>query len=227
MRIIAAALLVSGCAAAQQAVPAASEPHHRKVYEDPRVRILMVEIERGTSTLSHTHGSDYVTTLLGGDRSVLSFSRAAADHTDRNDSDEPLREVVIEMLQRQTGARNVCAEILAGEYLHCHEPGAEWLGANLRIQFETDQAHFGILQVAPNASLSVPPADVPPVFIALDAAETETLTRINGAPGADAVHRTVQNGDVLRWAADQVSEIRNRGKAPARFLVVQFGGAGE
>ena len=61
------------------------------------------------------------------------------------------------------------AKSCAGEYLHCHEPGPEWLGANLEIQFETDQTHIGILQArAPDGTLAVPPADVPPLLIALE-----------------------------------------------------------
>ena len=227
MRLFLLGLIGMGCAAAQQAIPAASEPHHRTIYEDPRVRILTVEIEPHASTASHRHASDYVTASLGVSSSSLRFSRSAAAHSDRNDSGVPLREIVIELLQRQTGPRNVCAETLAGEYLHCHEPGAEWLGANLQVQFETDQGRFDILQVAPNASVSVPPADVPALLIALDAAEVETSTRTNAASTPAAIRRKVQNGDVLRWTADQVSEIRNQGKAPARFLVVEFGGAGE
>jgi hypothetical protein len=37
----------------------------------------------------------------------------------------------------------------------------------------------------------------------------------------------VKAADVLRWPADQVSEIRNTGNTAARFLVVEFGGPGE
>jgi len=37
----------------------------------------------------------------------------------------------------------------------------------------------------------------------------------------------VKAADVLRWPADQVSQIRNLGKNTARFLVVEFGGPGE
>lgn len=227
MKLILAGLIACGCAAAQQAMPAATEPHHHTVYEDSRVRILALEVEPHASTLRHRHDSNYVTVLLGTARSTLDFLRAEAAHTDRNDSGSPMREVVVELVQRQTGARNVCAEILAGEYLHCHEPGAEWLGANLQVQFETDSMHFGVLQIAPNASVAIPPADVPPLLIALDAAETETLTRANGAAVAPVPRRAVKNGDVLRWTADQVSEIHNAGKSSARFLVLEFGGAGE
>ncbi len=227
MKFVLAGLIACGCAAAQQAIPAASEPHHHTIYEDSRVRILALEVEPHASTLRHRHDSDYVTASLGAGRPTFDFSRAEAAHTDRNDSGAPMREVVVELIQRQAGARNVCAEILAGEYLHCHEPGAEWLGANLRVQFETDQTHLGILEIAQLAALSVPPADVPPLLIALDAAETETATRANGAAVSPSARRAVKNGDVLHWAADQVSEIHNLGNTPARFLVVEFGGAGE
>ncbi len=225
MKLVLAGLFAWGCAAAQQAVPAANEPHHRTVYEDPRVRILTVEIEPHGTTQPHRHDSDYLRAALN--ESGLHFLKAAPSQSEHNDSGAPLHEIIVELLQRQTGVRNVCGEILAGEYLHCHEPGAEWLGANLQVQFETDSMHFGILRIAPNASLAIPPADVPPLLIALDAAETETLTRANGAAFPGAVRRAVNNGDVLRWTADQVSQINNLGKSPARFLVLEFGGAGE
>jgi hypothetical protein len=117
--------------------------------------------------------------------------------------------------------------VLSGEYLHCHEPGAEWLGANLQIQFETDQTHFGILQIAPNATLAIPPADIPPLLIALEGTEAEAVTRANGASATSGSRRSLTAANVLRSPADQITEIRNTGKAVARFLVVEFGGAGE
>jgi hypothetical protein len=117
--------------------------------------------------------------------------------------------------------------VLQGEYAHCREPGPEWLGANLQIQFETDQTHFGVLRIEPNATLAIPPADVPPLLIALEGTEAEAITHANGASAASSSRRAVKVADVLRWPADQVSEIRNTGKTAARFLVVEFGGLGE
>jgi len=187
----------------------------------------MLQLEPHASTQPHRHDSEYAWVSLDASQAVLHYSKPVLAHTDRNDSAVPRRELVIELLQRQTGVRNVCAEILAGEYLHCHEPGVEWLGANLQIQFETDQIHFGVLHVAPNAFVAIPPADVPPLLIPLDANQTETLTRTNAASGGAAARQEVKNGDVLRWTAGQISEIHNSGNAPARFLVVAFGGAGE
>jgi len=130
-------------------------------------------------------------------------------------------------LQKQSNPHNVCGEVLEGEYAHCREPGSEWLGANLQIQFETDQIHFGVLRIEPNATLAIPPADVPPLLIALEGTEAEAITHANAAPAAGSSRRTVKTADVLRSTADQVSESRNFGKTAARFLVVEFGGLGE
>ena len=109
------------CASAQQAVPAAREPHHHTVYEDARVRILDVRIEPRGSMLLHRHDTDYIWVDAAG----IHFSRGGMTHAERN------HEVIVELLQPQTDPRNVCAEILASEYLHCREPGPEWLGADL------------------------------------------------------------------------------------------------
>jgi len=137
------------------------------------------------------------------------------------------REVVIEFQQRPSFPRNVCSEVLAGEYLHCHEPGPQWLGANLQMQVETDQVHIGIVEIAPGATLAVPPADIPAVLIALEGTTAEAVSHANGAPNSASFRRNLSASNVLRSPADQVTEVRNTGKVPARFLVVEFGGSGE
>jgi hypothetical protein len=202
MRLLVAALMGIGCVAAQ----------HNAIYEDSRVRIL--ETRAGPA---HRHAMDYVWVA----DSVIHFSRGDTNRAER------AGEIVIELLQRQTQPKNVCAEVLAREYLHCREPGSQWLGANLQIQFETDQTHIGILQIAPSATLAVPPADIPPLLIALEGTEAEAVTRPNGASTGSGSRRTLTAANVLRSPADQITEIRNTGKTPARFLVVEFGGLGE
>jgi hypothetical protein len=216
MRLAAVGLIGVSYAMAQQAVPAAREPHHHTAYEDARVRILDLQIEPRASMLPHRHDADYVWV----DDTGIHFSRADINHAERN------REVIVELLQPQTGPRNVCAEILAGEYLHCHEPGPEWIGVDLAIHFETDQTRIGILRIEPNATLAIPPADVPPLLIALEGTEAEAVSHANGGPGG-SLTRPVTAANVLRSPADQVTEIRNTAKTAARFLVVEFGGPGE
>jgi hypothetical protein len=223
MRLVLAGLLGVSCAAAQQATPAAREPHHHTVYEDPRVRILDVQIEPGGATQLHRHDADSVSISTAG----MQFSRGGIAHVERNANDSVLRQITIELLQKQSNPHNVCGEVLPGEYAHCREPGSEWLGANLQLQFETDQTRFGVLRIEPNATLAIPPADVPPVLIALEGTEAEAVSRTNGASVASGSRRSVKAADVLRWPADQVSEIRNTGNTAARFLVVEFGGPGE
>jgi len=213
MRLVALSLIGMSYMSAQQTAP---EPHHHTVYEDARVRILDVQIESRESILPHRHDSDYVWFTETG----IHFSRPGAAHAERN------RELIVELLQPQTGPRNVCAQILAGEYLHCHEPGSEWIGVDLEIHFETDQTRVGILQLAPDATLAIPPADVPPLLIALEGTEAEVVSHANGAP-VGTLRRSVSAANVLRSPADQVTEVRNTGKTPARFLVVEFGGGGE
>jgi hypothetical protein len=213
MRLVTVSLIGVSYMAAQ---PAAPEPYHHTAYEDARVRILSAQVDSGEPVAPHRHDTDFVWVNDTG----IHFSRAGVGHVERN------HEVVVELLQAQTGPRNVCAEILAGEYLHCHEPGSEWIGVDLEIHFETDQTRVGILRLAPGATLAIPPADVPPLLIALEGAEAEVVSHANGAP-AGTVRRSVTTTNVLRSPADQVTEIRNTGKTPVRFLVVEFGGRGE
>ena len=57
--------------------------------------------------------------------------------------------------------------------------------------------------------------------------ETESVSRPNGAPVTSDSRNTLKGADVVRSSADRITEIRNTGKTPARFLVVEFGGRGE
>jgi hypothetical protein len=226
MKLPLSGLIAVSCMA-QQAVPAAREPHHHVIYEDARVRILDVRIEPRGTTLLHRHDTDYVGVTLDEASPGIRFSAGGMTQVELSENDREFREVIIELLQPQTGPRNVCGEILLGQYLHCHDPGSEWLGANLQMQFETDQTRFGILQIAPNAKLAVPPADVPPLLIALEGTEAEAVSRANRASAGSFPRRTLKAADVLRSPADQVTEIQNNGKTAARFLIVEFGGPGE
>jgi hypothetical protein len=213
MRLLTVSLIGMSYMAAQQTAP---EPHHHTVYEDSRVRIFDVQIAPRESILPHRHDSDYVWVNDTG----IHFSRAGINHAERN------HEIIVELLQPQAGPRNVCAEILAGEYLHCHEPGSEWIGVDLEIQFETDQTRVGILRIAPDGTLAIPPADVPPLLIALEGTEAQAVSHTTGTPDA-SLRRSVTAANVLRSPADQVTVIWNLGRTPARFLVVEFGGPGE
>jgi hypothetical protein len=222
----------------------AREPHHHPIYEDARVSIVQAEVEARDATLLHRHDADYVWVALGdvqladtvpgrpatriqaADGSVH-FKRGGFDHVTRNENSAPFHIIAVDLRQPQTSPKNVCGEILAGEYLHCHEPGPEWLGVNLRIEFETDQTHIGILEIAPGATLLLPPADIPPVLIALQGVQAEAVTRANGASPASGLRRVLTAANVLSSPADQITEIRNTGPAAARFLVIQFGGGGE
>ncbi len=158
---------------------------------------------------------------------AVPVTRGGFAHVARNESSGPFHDVMVDLLQQQTNPHNVCGEVLQGEYAHCREPGAEWLGANLEIQFETDQTRIGIVRIAPHATLAIPPADVPPLLIALEGTQAEAVSRANGAPAGSGSRRSLKAADVVRYPADQVSEIRNIGNTEARFLVVEFGGPGE
>jgi hypothetical protein len=180
-------------------IAASSAFAQQPLYEDARVRILKVQADPRVSEAG------------------MQFARGSITYGG----------IGIDLLLKQTGPHNVCSEVLPGEYLHCRQPSPEWLGANLQLQFETDQTHIGILQIAPGATLAVPPFDVPPLLIALEGTEAEAVSHANGTPAGSASRRKISATNVLRSPADLITEIRNTGQTPARFLVVEFGGGSE
>src|SRR5258706_14114952 len=96
-----------------------AEPHHHLTFENKSVRIFNVEIPRGSDTLTHWHRHDYIVVTLGAVEIVhtakhkppVTMKFAAGDtrfvsatfaHTVRDLSEQPFRNVTIEILEDAT-----------------------------------------------------------------------------------------------------------------------------
>jgi hypothetical protein len=131
------ALLALACpfgAQAQEPVPLAhgnvpGEPHHHLKIENEYVRVYSVEVPPHEATQLHQHDHDYIYVSLGPSDVVSAvlnqpevhlvmkdsethFSRGGFAHVARNLADTPFRNITIELLHPQEGARNVCGPVI-------------------------------------------------------------------------------------------------------------------
>jgi hypothetical protein len=228
--------LVNLAQTAVPAVPLTGENHHHLVYSSTRVRAFDVEIFPNDTTLVHQHDADYIWVGLGEAKIVnlpvgkpavhllskdaaLHFARGGFAHKAHNEGQTAYRNVTIELLQKQTGARNLCEQVLAEEPVLCAPASADFFrarkGVTLQGQFETDQIRFDLLQIDPAEALKITGSKNPPLLIALD--KTQALATVEGQ-----ATQALRDGDVLAPSEDSPMNIRNTGKTAARFLVFEF-----
>jgi len=214
------------------AVLARREPHHHLAYEDSTIRVLRVHVPAHDTTLLHEHQADYFWIALGAS-TVVSARPATPDatitvpdlsfhytpgkfaHVARSPGDTPFDNITVELLQPQTGARNLCESAVSGEPLDCAPPSAPtprfFVGGDERPAFATDQLRVSLVTIAPGAALRPgTPAHII-WLIALDSTDAGQRLRITGGP------KWV--GGTSR-ATNSTWTLENRSRKPLRIIAV-------
>lgn len=114
--LIAVQLFVAAMASAQKVVPITSEPSHHLAINNEYVRVFKVEVAPHAETLYHQHDHDYIYVTLG-DADInnvllqqqpvrmalkdgdVRLSKAPFAHKATNNSDQPFRNVTVELLK--------------------------------------------------------------------------------------------------------------------------------
>jgi hypothetical protein len=217
-------------AQAPVAVPAAKEPHHHLVLENPYVRVLRVSIPANDATLLHQHDVPYIYVALGPADVInavqgkpearvvmtdgqVAYSRGGFAHIARTDAGSPFNNVTIELLKPQGEPKNRCDKVVSGDPGPCVLERRSNSYTN-SPSFETDSIKVYSLEMQPKAAYQDDPeTDI--LLVALDQAE---LTVQN--PGKPEVK--LAGGNSL-WLSRQTSQtIRNASDHPSRFLSIKF-----
>src|SRR5690349_12596279 len=118
------------------AVLAKKEPHHHLAYEDSTLRVLRVRVPAHDTTLLHEHDPDYFWIALGAstvtnaklgapDATIASadlsihYTAGNFAHVARNPGGVAFDNITVELLEPQTGVRNLCEAALADKPLDC------------------------------------------------------------------------------------------------------------
>ena len=210
-------------------IPLASEPHHHLALHNAYVNVYRVEVAPHDSVLLHRHDADAISIMLS-DSEVTVRAPGKPDvhqklgegqlrlqargyvHSTSIEGDTTYRNVTIELLLPQQGARNLCAPVIAAMPLNCLSAQAPPLTATHieQPQFETSQTYLTLIRILPHQSAGLGDADRPELIVALDAVATL---------GEKGLENSLYPGDFAWLEAGKASRLfKNNGDKEARLI---------
>ena len=205
-----------------------SEPSHHLALENESVRVFQVEVAPHTSTLMHRHHHDYVFVTLGDARvsnevggkppveltlndGETRFVPGNFAHVAKNLSDQPFRNVTIELLQDETLRQRP-------SHWGSAESGKQtFSGGSSRILFVKDGVRVSEINLEAGATVPSYHHDAAHLIVALT--DLDVRSDIEGKPSRSS---QVKAGDV-RWVPGGYTHtLTNVGRNAARFVAVEF-----
>jgi quercetin dioxygenase-like cupin family protein len=204
-----------------------SEPSHHLALENEHIRVFKVEVAPHASTLMHRHRHDYVFVTLGDayvSNEVEGKSPADLQLTDgearfvpgnfahiaKNPSDQPFRNVTIELMQD---------EKLRQRPPHWPEESGEktFKGGRSKILFVKDGVRVSEVNLEPGAVVPSHHHDGAHLLVAV----TDLDIR-SDVEGMGPMPGKFRSGDVKWLPGGYTHTLTNVGKSPARFVTVEF-----
>jgi len=228
---LSAALLVClslpGVSAEAPEVEITAEPAHHLAVENEQVRVFQVEVAPHASTLLHRHRHDYLFVTLGKARisnevqgkppveveladGETRFTPGDFAHVAKNLSDQPFRNVTIELMQDEKlrQAPSPWPET---------EGEREFPGGRIKVLFVRDGARVAQVELQPGAMVPSHHHDGPHLVVAVS--DLELRSDVEGRGPATA---NLKAGDV-RWIPGGFTHtLTNISKSPARLVTVEF-----
>jgi quercetin dioxygenase-like cupin family protein len=218
-----------GAAAQAPVIPLASEPHHHLALHNAYLNVYQVEVAPHDSVLLHRHDADAISIMLSNSsvtvrapgkpdvhqklsEGQLRLQARGYVHSTSVDGDTTYRNVTVELLLPQQGARNLCAPVIAALPLNC--PGAQAqtpAAAHIdQPQFETSQTYIALIRVRPHQSVTLGDPRRPELVVALDGV---AAARGNGP------ENSLRPGDFVWLEAAKPSQVfKNDGDKEARLI---------
>jgi quercetin dioxygenase-like cupin family protein len=239
------AALVAAQAAAPE-VEVAAEPHHHLTFENKSVRVYNVELPPHGETLMHWHRHDYIYVTLGPTEIVNAvkdkppvtvklqdgetrFSAASFAHIARNVTDQPFRNVTIEILE-DAALRDSASK---GNVKWDEDRALKILeGGTEQILFVKDGIRVTEFELQPGGVVPGRHYAGPHLLVAVSdlnlgqdvsaAHVHNNVKRKDGSSPASGLKLIMKSGD-SKWLAAGVSHaITNTGTQPAKFVTLEF-----
>jgi quercetin dioxygenase-like cupin family protein len=204
-----------------------AEPSHHLVLDNEYVRVFKVEVAPQASTLMHRHRHDYIFVTLG--NAHLSnevegkppadvnlsdgdtrFSAGNFAHIARDLSEQPFRNVTIELMQDQK---------LRETPSHWPEESGEktFPGGRSKILFVKDGVRVSEINLEPGAVIPSHHHDAPHLVVAIS-----DLDLRSDVDGQGPMPGQFKAGDIKWLPGGYTHTVTNAGKNPARFVAVEF-----
>jgi len=213
--------------AAAPEVEITAEPSHHLALENEHVRVFQVEVAPHAATLMHRHRHDYLFVTLG-DSHVSNelagkapvdlklsdgetrFTPGNFAHVARNLSDQPFRNVTIELMEDEKTRTAPSPWPMEGG-------DKEFPGGRVKILFVRDGARVSSVELQPGATVPSHHHDGPHLVIAVSDLDLRSDVEGRGPMPAE-----LKAGDV-KWVPGGFTEtLTNTAKAVARLVTVEF-----
>jgi quercetin dioxygenase-like cupin family protein len=221
--------------AAAPEVEITAEPHHHLTLENQSVRVFNVDVAPHTDTLMHWHRHDYIYVTLG-DTEVVNavkdkppvtvkladgqtgFTPATFAHIVRNATDQPFRNVTIEILQDDS-LRHAISPWTTKEAAQQNEDRAllTFPGGTQQILFVKDAIRVSEFELQPGAAVPTQHHTGPHLLVAV----TDLDIR-SDVEGMGPMPGHFKSGD-SKWLPPNYSHtITNTGTKPAKWVTLEF-----
>jgi quercetin dioxygenase-like cupin family protein len=221
-------------AKAPAVIPLASEPHHHLALHNEYVNVYQVEVAPHDSVLLHRHDFDAISVMISSaevtvltpgkpdehrklvDGQVRLQARGYV-HSTSIDGNTTYRNVTVELLQPQQGARNLCSAVMANQPLNCPATQASMPNETpisiSQPQYETDETLVTLIRVLPHQSIVIGDHQQPGLVVVLD---SDVMAGEKGSSEGKPVH----SGDFLWLGQDKASKVlKNSGEKEARIIL--------
>jgi hypothetical protein len=218
-------------AQSQTVIPLASEPHHHLLLHNQYLNLYKVEVAPHDSVLLHRYDFDAISIMMS-DTHVTVHTPGKPEaqhqvvdgqirlqprgyvHSTLIDGDAAYRNVTIELLLPQEGARNLCATVIATQPLDC--PAAQASRPHEAVvdqpQFETDQTSVSLIRVLPHQEVTRGDPERAELIVAVD----EDVSAKGDGRGTQHV---LHSGDFVWLDRGKATQIfKNQGAKEARLI---------
>jgi oxalate decarboxylase/phosphoglucose isomerase-like protein (cupin superfamily) len=227
-------LCLTAVLAAQGApeVEITAEPHHHLVLENAFIRVFSLDVPPHTESLMHRHRHDYIYVMLGPTEVVNAvegkdpvtvklvegethFSPGPFAHIARNISDQPFRNLTIEILDD--------AKLRQSTAKWDEDRGLDILqGGTKQVLFVKDSIRVTEFELLPGGVVPMHHHAGPHLLVAVSDLDLQEHTRSDAEAQSKRSLRSEESGD-CEWIPGGYSHsITNVGAHPAKFVTLEF-----
>jgi quercetin dioxygenase-like cupin family protein len=215
-------------------IPLASEPHHHLALHNEYVNVYEVEVAPHDTVQLHRHDFDAISIMLGNSEVIIRapgkpdvqqkltkgqvrLQSRGYVHSTSIEGDNTYRNVTVELLSPQQGARNLCVAVIANQELNHPRSGAPPRSTTHidQPQFRTNQTTVTLMRLRPHQSMDVGDASGPALIVVLDDA-------LSSADGENP-NKSLRPGDFV-WLdkGAPTRAFRNASEKEARLISFTF-----
>ena len=216
-------------------IPLASEPHHHLALHNAYVNVYKVEVAPKDSVQLHRHEFDAISIMMSNSEVVVRapgkpdarqklsegqvrLQSRGYTHSTSIEGDATYRNVTVELLFPQQGARNLCARVILTLPLNCLSEQASPPSSTQieQPQYETDLTHVTLIRVLPHQNVTLGSAGRSELIVSLDDASIGTV-------GETGPGNPLHPGD-FKWIAISQTEsaFKNNSDKEARLILFRL-----